>query len=251
MNIATNIKEFTTLSSLEERAFLGGWGERDILAMVYGFFDESGEHGFDGKLLQLTLGGFIARWPEVEALCREWRTALDHCCWSEFHMREFASDEDKFDTWPPERRARLDGFVDILCSHVSHFCAFSYPVTAATDVFKDTYETALSRVMLNAEWAVKRHGDRIRLTFAQSQEIRGDLIGGYFRQSNWDEARLEEYSIARSSGSPPLQAAEIVVRGFAREVRDGIVSYSLGRIRAKAKMFDSRVHRLGKSSGPI
>jgi hypothetical protein len=206
-----------SLSAIEERALIGGWNERDILAMLHGYFDESGEHGPDGKLVQLTLGGFIARWPEVEALCREWRAALDDCNWREFHMREFASDEDKFDAWEPARKAQLDRFVDILCRNVSHFCAFSFPVTKEDKAFADTYETALSRVMLNAEEATRRHGDCIRLVFAQSQEISGKLIGGYFDQSNWDERRLESWSMDRSRGSPPLQAAEIVARGFARE----------------------------------
>jgi hypothetical protein len=243
LNVQATISNFTVLSPLEERALLGGWDQRDILAMLYGYFDESGEHGPDGKLVQLTLGGFIARWPEVESLCRDWRAALDDCGWVEFHMRAIASDEHKFETWPPARRAQLTRFVDILCRHVEHFCAFSYAVTAKSDVFKDTYETALSRVMLNAEEAVKQQSDRIRLTFAKTHEISGQMIGRYFDQSNWDETLLESYEIARSSGSPPLQAAELVVKGFAREVRDGVTTHSLGRVRAKAKLFNSWVHR--------
>jgi hypothetical protein len=193
------------LSAIEERALLGGWNGRDVVVMLHGYFDESGEHGPDGKLVQLTLGGFIARWPEIEALCREWRAALDECNWREFHMREFASDEDKFDTWGPARKAQLDRFVEVLCRNVSHFCAFSFCVTNEDKAFADTYETALSRVMLDAEKVARRHDDRIRLIFAQSQEISGKLIGGYFDQSsNWTD-RLEGWSVDRSRGSPPLQ----------------------------------------------
>jgi hypothetical protein len=80
-------QHFTALSSIEERALFGGWDARDIVVMLYGFFDESGEHDQDGTLAQLTLGGFIARWPDIQSLCQKWRAALDNCHMAEFHMR--------------------------------------------------------------------------------------------------------------------------------------------------------------------
>jgi hypothetical protein len=137
----------------------------------------------------------------------------------------------------------LDGFVDILCEHASHFCAFSYTATVKDRAFKDTYETALSRVMLNAGKVVDQEGDRIRLVFAKTHEISGEMIGRYFDLINWQETFVESYEIARSSGSPPLQAAEIVARGLKRQVQDGLITHSFARVLGSAKMLDWWVHR--------
>jgi hypothetical protein len=232
-----------SLSSLEEYALIAGWRGSDLTVMLYWFFDESGEHGPDGKLEQLTLGGFLARWRAVRLLCRDWRAALDEHHISDFHMSEFASDEGNFDNWPPERRAKLDRFVDILCQHVSHFSAFSYKVTKPDDAFRDTYETALSHIMNKAASIATHESDRIRLVFAKAGGISMGRIGEYFDTLDWDRNHVHSVATELARDNPPLQAAEIVARGLKSYVEGNGITHSFAKVLAVAKDFDFWVHR--------
>lgn len=203
--------------------------------MLYGYFDESGEHSLDGKLQQLTLGGFVARRPEIEKLCQDWCAALDQSGMADFHMRVFASDEAGYARWDVERQKRLDSFINALCRNITHYCAFSYTVTTQGTAFKDAYETALARVMINAAGVARRSDDRIKLVFAHTQEIKGELIQRYFDRLNWREDGIQGVSHEMSDGCPPLQAAEIVARGMRRKVQDGLVTHSFAKMKAAAK----------------
>ena len=193
------------------------------MALV-GFFDESGEHGKRGKLRRLTLGGFFARWENVQQLCERWRAALDAENLGEFHMKDIASDEHLFAEWPPERQQRLMRFAAILCDTASEFGAFSYPVMRrGRGAFVDTYGTALSRVLIVASELAQRTGDQVRLVFAYTDEIREARIAEGL--GLWPEF-LESYKVARSRSEPALQAAEIVARGLKRIMEDGTVPAS-------------------------
>jgi hypothetical protein len=196
---------------------------------LWGFLDESGEHATSGRLTRLTLGGFFASWGNVKQLCEDWRAALDAESLGEFHMKEIASDEYNYANWPPERQLRLDRFVDVLCNCAAEYGAFSYPVGAAARAFRDTYETALARMLIVAASLAERTGDEVRLVFAHTDEIRAARIGEYFDGLRWGEY-LAGYTIARSRKEPALQAAEIVSRGLKRLMEDGGITHSFGRI---------------------
>jgi hypothetical protein len=249
MNVTVEIqhaqltRDILRLSPLEEHALVCGWRGGDVTIMLYWFFDESGEHGPDGKLEQLTLGGFLARWRDVRKLCREWRVALDEFHISDFHMSEFASDEHRFDLWPSERQAKLDRFVDILCRHVTHFSAFSYKVTKPDDAFKDTYETALSHIMNKAASIATHENDRLRLVFAKAGGISSGRIGEYFDTLDWNRNHVHSIATELSRDNPPLQAAEIVARGLKNFVESGEISHSFQKVMSHAKDFDCWVHR--------
>jgi hypothetical protein len=228
MNALVRIR--SDLSGLQLDARLGRWGTETIVVVLTGYFDESGEHEGD-QLKRLTLGGFFAPWPAIEQLTTQWRAALDDEAISEFHMKEFASDEHQFTNWSPDRQRRLDRFVDILCAHAQVFGAFSYvPACGTKRAFKDTYETALNRVFgVAAELCVDRGKGQV--VFAQTGEISTEMVGGYFDCMGFGEY-LDRWVVARSSGEPALQAAEIVARGMKRLMQDGLITHSFNRILA-------------------
>jgi hypothetical protein len=195
---------------------------------LWGFFDESGQHDAQGNLLRLTLGGFFAPWEEVEKLCERWREALDNEALTEFHMKEIASDEERYSAWPAERQARLMRFVDILCDHALEFGAFSYTDNRLTGLFRKVYPTALNRVFIDFASLCERTGERGHIVFAQTDEISDKLIGRYFERLGWHEY-LDGYTVQRARCNPALQAAEIVARGMKRLMEDGGITYSFAR----------------------
>jgi hypothetical protein len=207
-----------------------------VVAVLWGYFDESGESGPTGALKRLTLGGFFAPWSSIETLCAEWRAALDGESLAEFHMKDIASDENLYSIWPPERQRRLDRFVDILCGRGAYFCAFSYSTETIDEdkLFRDTYEAGLARVLITASSLCDKTSERGRLVFAQTHEIRGELIRRYVDRLGWDEY-LDSWEIQRSRDNPALQAAEVMVRGMKRLMQDGIVTHSFARVCATGK----------------
>ncbi len=140
--------------------------------MLFGFYDESGEHDPTGRLTQLTVGGFIAPLETITQLSLDWKGALDTEAMSSFHMADFASDEASYDRWSDGRKRQLNRFVDILCRNVSHFCAYTYPVTfqaaQSNRHFKDTYETALASVTMDAARVAREFGEQLSLVFAKT-----------------------------------------------------------------------------------
>jgi hypothetical protein len=201
---------------------------------LIGYFDESGEH-WDGKLRRLTLGGFFARGENVRELCEGWREALDAEHLAEFHMKETYSDEHDYANWGPERRRGFDRFVDLLGSCALQFGAFSYAVVPnRKKAFKDTYESALSKVLIVASTLAEATGEKVRLVFARTDEIRYGRIGEYFDGLSWGDY-LEDYRVARARSEPALQAAEIVARGLKRIMEDGTVPVSFVKLLATGK----------------
>ena len=214
----------------------------DVTVMLYWFLDESSEHGPDGQYEQLILGGFLASWREVRHLSRDWLAALDSSHIATFHMSEFAPDEHNFASWLPERQAQLDLFVDVLCKHVSHFSAFSYKVTNPNDALQDTYGNALSHIMNQAASIAVHENERLRLVFAKTGGISMGHIGEYFDALNWERNHVHSVITELSQYNPPLQAAEIVVRGMKNYVESGIMTHSFAKVWNCAKVFDCWVH---------
>lgn len=231
--------EASALSPLEQLGLVSGWAPKRLVAVLvmWNYLDESGEFNEAAspkQLTRLTLGGFFAPWESVKALCRDWRKALDEECLAEFHMREIASDEHLFDSWPEERQNRLNRFVDILCEHAQIFCAYSYAVINPDRAFEDAYETALNRVLIRAATISDERNVRANVVFAHTEEISGELIGRYFDRLKWGEY-LRGYSVLRSRDNPTLQAAEIVARGMKRFMQDGGITHSFARLVATKK----------------
>lgn len=225
------------ISCLEQLAHMSRWEAKTMVASIWGYFDESGEHAAaDGKLIRLTLGGFYAPWPEIEVLCRRWREALEAEGLSDFHMKEIASDEHAYENWPSDRKTRLDRFVDILCDTAVSFGAFSYSAKSKKNLFSDAYQLGLGRVLIELENISIDNVTKGHVVFARSTQISQELIGRYFDQANWDN-RLGGYSVMIAKDEPALQAAEIVARGMKQLMQDGLCTHSFQRLIATGKPF--------------
>lgn len=75
----------------------------------------------------------------------------------------------------------------------------------------------------------ERTKERGNVVFAQTDEIKSELIGRYFDRLHWYD-ELDGFSILRSRDCPSLQAAEIVARGLKRVMQDGGITQSFSRV---------------------
>ena len=217
---------------LDELAFGFRWRPRTVVAMLWAYFDKSGQHGADGQLVRLTLGGFMAPWEAVQRLDQRWNAALDAEGLAEFHMKDWAADEDRFADWPRERQERLVRFTDILCEEGVEFGAFSYTGNRPAGLFRELYQTGFNRALIAFDSFCQRHNERGHIVFAKTTEVSGKLIGAYFDGLRWDH--LAGYSVVKSSDCPALQAAEIPARGMKRLMQDGGITYSFARLLLEA-----------------
>ena len=229
----TTCYTFFEPAGLEQQARISGWRRGTIVAVMWSFWDESGEHDGAGKLCRLTLGGFMAPWERIEILTQRWREALDAEGLAEFHMKEIASDEDRFAEWPTERQNRLKRFVDILCDCAVEFGAFSYVGDSRFGLFRDAYTSGFNRAYINFASFCERTGERGNIVFAKTEEISERLIGGYFARLGWGQY-LDGYAVRLARNEPALQAAEIVARGMKRLMQDGGITYSFARVLIEA-----------------
>jgi hypothetical protein len=100
-----------------------GWHGGTILAMLWMYLDESGEHDRrDGHLRRLALGGGIAPFASWEALSLEWSATLESFEIPMFHMADFEARAKPFFGWEgSRRRALLAQLLDIAIRHIPIF----------------------------------------------------------------------------------------------------------------------------------
>jgi hypothetical protein len=75
--------------------------------------------------------------------------------------------------------------MDILCDHASEFGAFSYAPRNPARPFFDAYQQPLNRLLMIAASLSERTKKRGRVIFAQTHEIKSELIGRYFDRLHW------------------------------------------------------------------
>jgi hypothetical protein len=106
----------------------------EMVAMLWAYFDESGEHDrTSGTLTRLTIGGLIASAEAWKAFDDEWAWALAAKNRRYFHRRDFQLEE-------------VDDFVRIICRHVGHAVSFG----AVAGKTYDAYEKGLVDCLVQA-----------------------------------------------------------------------------------------------------
>jgi hypothetical protein len=100
--------------------------------MVCVYYDESGEYGATGELLNMSMGGCVAPLEKWESFGESWRAALSAEGLDYFHMTEFEAWRPPFDFKLPdgnrdkEKHNRLlNSLLDLMVDHVEHFAGFA------------------------------------------------------------------------------------------------------------------------------
>lgn len=175
------------------------WKPEEAVAMLWAYFDESGEHDkASGALRELTIGGLIAPQEAWQAFDVEWSAALARRDLREFHRRQF-------------NPKGIGQFLEIIARHVR--LAISFTVTADSST-SDAYERGLIDCLLQV--ANVSRIEEISLVFAIHPEFPANHMKGYFDLVNWDRggAQLSHLGLSDPKKVQPLQAADLVAHAL-------------------------------------
>jgi Protein of unknown function (DUF3800) len=197
MNLALDVRPVTMPSAFAELAAGVCWKPEEMIAMLWAYFDESGEHGPKGGLQRLTIGGLIApieAWREFD---EEWGDVLGAQGMNFFHRRA-------------EGAGRDDRFMRIIGEHVGLVLGFS---AAATNSNAETYEISFVDCLLHLANASART-DAVSVVFAKHPEFHSSRGDGYREIVNWRDARLASIAFDDPKRLRPLQAADLVAHAL-------------------------------------
>jgi hypothetical protein len=218
-----------------------GWSADDLIAMLWAYFDESGEHDpVTGHLVRLTVGGWIASCEAWQRFDEQWQNVLEAEGISMFHMADFEAYENEFTEekgWTSERHRRvLNQLIDIIAP-IQNGLSFTNAVTAIrpNKHFTDTYETNLVDCLLHlASKGAQKYDEKISVVFAKHNDYRHPRILKIFEFMNMEDPRLGTLAVSDPIDVRPLQAADIVayeMQQFNRDTPAGYRRYPLHRLK--------------------
>jgi hypothetical protein len=195
------------------------WRPRDLVAMLWGYFDESGFHDHKtGKLRRLSFGGCLASCDTWNGFKSEWKAVLAPEGIECFHMTDFEKWKEPFDFKLPdgsrdyERHNRiLNGLLEVIARHVPHTYGFTRNVSKPSKALKDTYEgCVIDTIMHLASASAYQFNDKISIIFARHKDFALARIEQYFGFMNYGDARLGTVGIDSPANLCHLQAADII-----------------------------------------
>src|SRR6266851_600122 len=212
-----------------------GWHAGEVLAMLWMYLDESGEHDReDGHQKSLALGGGIAPLSAWEALSLDWAGTLESFAIPAFHMTDFEARAKSFQGWSEDRRrALLSGLLDIAVKYVPLF--FGTVDKGDKPGFRARHHANLAKTITTIWSASQNSNEPITVVFAAHEEISAELMGRAFDFWNKD-GDLTFDGFANPLRVCPLQVADIVAYEFnraARSVRPAQTRYPLERLKKR------------------
>jgi hypothetical protein len=173
------------------------WQPSEVIAMLWAYFDESGEHGPSGELRTLTIGGLVAPFEAWQQFEKDWRAALRSEGLSAFHRRELGPGRD-------------ERFLQIITSHVPHALGFTVAASQIETAASETaYEIGFVDCLLELA-NISAREDRVSLVFAKHPEFATYKAERYFRLFEWQDIRLSSITFQDPRDIAPLQAADLV-----------------------------------------
>jgi hypothetical protein len=169
------------------------WKPEEVVAVIRAYFDESGDHGPNGTLTRLTIGGLIAPRQAWEVFDREWAEALEDTDIRQFHARNASG-------------SVIERFARIITSRIGVCLAFTQH---ATDGAARTYEVGFIDCVLQAANLSVGAGP-ISVIFARHSEFKEVRGSRFFDLINFGDARLTTVAFGDPREVLPLQAADLV-----------------------------------------
>lgn len=212
-----------------------GWHAGTVLAMLWMYCDESGEHDqADGHLKSLVLGGGIARFHDWEALSLDWGWTLEAFAIPAFRMADFEARAKPFEGWSEDRRrALLSGLLDIAVKHIPVF--FGTIDKGDKSGFRARYHANLAKTITTLWPFARNSSEPITVVFASHKEISAELMGRAFDFWNRDGI-LTFGGFADPIRVCALQVADIAAYEFCRagrSMRPVRMRYPLKRLKER------------------
>jgi hypothetical protein len=208
------------------------WREGSLVAMLWGYFDESGYH--DRKtnhLKRLSFGGCLASLEAWEGFETEWQTILtQEGIEGAFHMADFEKWVKPFDfkladgSRDYEKHKRLlNGLLEVIGRRSPRAFGFTRNVSISkpSKALKDTYENCIvDTIMHLANASAYSLNDKVSIIFARHREFSLERIEKYFGFMNYGDARLGTVGTDTPENLCQLQAADIIAYEVSRLERD-------------------------------
>jgi hypothetical protein len=189
--------------------------------LLWGYFDESGEHeAASGRLARLTFGGGIAPFEAWEMLSMEWAAMLEEVRVPMFHMADFEARQPPFREWPEGKRRRvLNALLDIAITYVPTFLGYTATPGCGKPALQDAYESNVAKLIKDAAIETFHSQEPMTLVFAKHKQFSATKISRYFDLWNDGDGRLTFGGVADPLVVCPLQVSDIVAYELSREIR--------------------------------
>ena len=204
------------LAEFKELAKGLGWTNK-LIAMLWGYFDEAGEHNkATGHLTRLAIGGFLAPYDEFQAAIEPWQKALDDEGVKVFHMTDFEANQGEFAGWEkdrPKHERLLDNLLAVLDKAKFAMVGVSWPAAQSKKkVLRRTYETCFAQVINGAATTSFLEYDAVQtsLVFAEHPEFKAKRIVELYEAAKGFADFFRSCTIAKPCACVPLQMADLV-----------------------------------------
>ncbi len=190
------------------------WKSGQAVLMLFGYFDESGQHDRDtGKLDRLTVGGCIApieAWLEFE---NEWARILQRESLKTFHASEFFAPKAGFKSaykgWSEDRRTDfLESLVLVMERHIMEYVGVRLPRDENIASVRDKYQNGVMSGITRACRSAQMNRDDIALVFARHPEQSEEALLEYHRNIKIALPNWRSVTVAEPADICALQAAD-------------------------------------------
>lgn len=214
----------TVAASFREMAAMLGWKPSQEVWMLWGFFDEVGEHEEGGGEKCLTIGGCIATADQWTSFTAAWQPFSSMCPGGWFHSN-VAND-----------RQRTDGAI-IIAQHVKHCFGLSVHIPfehlpdprgpkAGRKRIRMFYEHDAVDMIWHAGRHAKALDDQISLVFARHENFSLSKLEANFGEFQACDTRLLDVTVGDPRRLSQLQAADLVAYEVMRFQKQAEVSLS-------------------------
>lgn len=194
------------------------WSAESLVAMVWGYFDESGEHDkCTGHFTRLTIAGAIAPCEVWQIFSARWKVILQKAgITTMFHMVDFENRRGPFVGWSEEkRRIVLNQLLDEIIEAAPEIVGFVAEPEPGRHALKDSYDSIIAKMTKEAAIGAFSSAIPVTMVFAKHKDFSAKRIGEYFDLWN-DTGRLKFGGVADPNSVLPLQAADIIAYELSR-----------------------------------
>ena len=209
------------------------WHNGDHVAVVWVYYDESGEYDSAGNLLNMSMGGVVAPLAKWEAFTADWCAALAAEGLEAFHMTDFEAWQPPFDfklangERDKTRHNRLlNSLISVALDHIEHFAGFAEGNQISQDKSR-AHNLALEGCVLAAVthavhdlW--QSYQEPINLVFGHQTHFSRTQMLRYVDLYDWGDGRgrIKSATVASPDDVIPLQAADILAYEMSKIQRD-------------------------------
>ncbi len=184
---------------LYELGSLLGWRSGTLVWMLYGFFDESGEHDAADRLIRLTIGGGLATFDTWQALTKDWVTVL-----ANHGIETFHSANDK------NNDLLMQDIYRVIDKYPMWMFGTTHIGQHKDNLFKEAYGKGVIELLKMVHRQADTERDEFQLVFAEHRDFRIGRIARYCEKMKLLLPKLNGWSSSRPQTCLPLQLSDLV-----------------------------------------